>query len=501
MIAAPGACVVSLGNGGGLRTMSGTSMATPHVTAAAALCINEAGSDGPCAGLSPAGVIQVLRQTAADGATVANGFNGDPLHAGPHYYGYLVRASMPPRPVTGDASVLGDTDADLAGTVDNTGAAADWWFELEGGDATITTATQSGTPGPGAVPIQLSATGLDPGTTYSYRLVVSADGWTVRGAAKTFLTSGVPPPPPPDTQIDAGPPALTASASAQLAFSAAAGPPAGSFECALDGAPWTACSSPLSLSNLSEGQHTFVVRGVSAGGKKDLSPASVTWTVDLTPPNTRIGGSPADPTTNRDATFGISADETGVTFACRLDSEAWTPCGAIATRTGLAPGRHHFEARATDAAGLTDPTAAVYDWTIVGPAAPSAPAPTTPAAADTPLVSVPPVQSLPLTAVLAPLGSVRVDRSRARATVTLLCRGPARCSGRLELRASGRTVGSALVRLAAGKRQVVTITIPRRARSAMRVRTVTLRLAGVTLSGTQLQKRRLRLLTGSVKPV
>jgi len=45
-IAAPGVCVRSTWNNGGYKTISGTSMATPHVTRTAALCI----VNGPCTG-------------------------------------------------------------------------------------------------------------------------------------------------------------------------------------------------------------------------------------------------------------------------------------------------------------------------------------------------------------------------------------------------------------------------------------------------------------------
>jgi hypothetical protein len=76
-------------------TISGTSMASPHVAGAVALCI----ASGSCAGLSPA---EIIAKFVADARAYNEsrkgrgyGFLGDPLRpiAG-EYYGYLIRASL-----------------------------------------------------------------------------------------------------------------------------------------------------------------------------------------------------------------------------------------------------------------------------------------------------------------------------------------------------------------------------------------------------------------------
>ena len=83
-IAAPGSCIYSTTNLGGYATMSGTSMASPHVTGLVALCI----SSGACAGLTPAQIISKLRADAA-AQPASYGFTAP---AG-RYYGSLVSAA------------------------------------------------------------------------------------------------------------------------------------------------------------------------------------------------------------------------------------------------------------------------------------------------------------------------------------------------------------------------------------------------------------------------
>jgi hypothetical protein len=165
----------------------------------------------------------------------------------------------------------------------------------------------------------------------------------------------------PETTVDAGPSPSTNQTGASFAFSANE---AASFQCSLDGAPFSACSSPEAYSGLAEGGHTFEVRATDAAGNTDLSPATHSWTVDLTPPETTIGSGPADPTADTSASFGFTADEPGSSFECSLDAAAFTPCSSPQDYTGLPPGGHVFEVRAIDPAGNPDASPATYAWTV-----------------------------------------------------------------------------------------------------------------------------------------
>ena len=99
------------------------------------------------------------------------------------------------------------------------------------------------------------------------------------------------------TSITGNPSNPTASTSAAFTFTGA--DPGGSgvagFECDLDGAGFSACSTGQNYSGLSNGSHTFQVRSVDNAGNKDATPASFTWVVDTTTPDTIIDSTPGQP--------------------------------------------------------------------------------------------------------------------------------------------------------------------------------------------------------------
>jgi hypothetical protein len=250
------------------------------------------------------------------------------------------------------------------------------------------------TDGPPALDNSLSVTfqfeSDIPGSTFRCRLDSQAEldcsspqdvSGLTDGAHEFFVTAynqGVPDPTPaswpwtidsstPDTQIDDGPGGSTGSVvgttSATFQFSSPDAGAGATFECALDGAAFSSCTSGIDYTSLTEGPHDFAVRVRDMAGNPDPTPATWTWTVDLTPPNTTIVGQPDDPTNATMAGFSFTSSEPNSTFECRIDAGAFASCGSPFSAV-LTAGTHTFRVRATDEAGNTDPTPALYTWTI-----------------------------------------------------------------------------------------------------------------------------------------
>jgi hypothetical protein len=180
----------------------------------------------------------------------------------------------------------------------------------------------------------------------------------------------------PDTSIGpTKPSSLTTATSATFDFSSTE---AGSFACRLDAGSFIACTTPKAYAGLADGSHTFSVRATDTASNADPTPATYTWTVDTTAPDTAIGpGAPPANTSSTSATFDFSANEPGSMFECRLDGAAYGACTTPASYSGVPDGVHTFDVRATDAAGNLDASPASYTWSIdnVGPATPTLVAP------------------------------------------------------------------------------------------------------------------------------
>lgn len=190
-------------------------------------------------------------------------------------------------------------------------------------------------------------------------------------ALATFTTDTT----PPETTIAAAPSGTIAANSASFEFESTE---AGGFQCRLDStddAEWGPCTSPQAYTALADGPHSFEVRSTDDSGNVDPTPASASFTVDTTPPETTIGSGPTGTVEATSASFAFSSSEAG-SFECRLDSVdpgAWSTCVSPKSYSGLADGSHGFEVRAVDALGNTDPTPAAASFIVyTGPPKPVA---------------------------------------------------------------------------------------------------------------------------------
>ena len=145
-----------------------------------------------------------------------------------------------------------------------------------------------------------AVSGLDDGShQFSIRAVDEVGNRTVDPTVRSWLVDSV----APETGIVSGPSGTVKQASAELAF--VSSEPGSTFTCSLDGAAFAACASPVSLENLSDGNHEFRVRARDAAGNQDQSPASRLWRVDTTqpeppgPPEEPVAPDPCDFLTDR----------------------------------------------------------------------------------------------------------------------------------------------------------------------------------------------------------
>ena len=82
---------------------------------------------------------------------------------------------------------------------------------------------------------------------------------------------------PPETRVTSGPAATTDAHEAEFRFSASE--KRSTFQCRVDGSDWRSCSSPISYTEIPDGQHTFSVRARDRAGNVDPTPATRSWTV------------------------------------------------------------------------------------------------------------------------------------------------------------------------------------------------------------------------------
>src|SRR4051812_401023 len=191
-------------------------------------------------------------------------------------------------------------------------------------------------PGAGAQPVGFQFGGLDPGTTYHYRVVATSAAGTVESPDRTFTALAA------DQIAITGAPAAFITASS-VEFRFAPSPGTGELECALTGpgqsGDFAFCADSVSYDLTGDGAYTFTVR------EPDGAPSATrSFTLDRTPPP------PPQLEQTGSETFVFSS-EPGSAFECRIDDGPFAPCTSPARFDGLPPGTHIFTVRSTDPAG------------------------------------------------------------------------------------------------------------------------------------------------------
>jgi len=175
-----------------------------------------------------------------------------------------------------------------------------------------------------------------------------------------------------DTTIVAGPGegSFVNARTATFVFATLAG---AAFDCALDHSAFAACGAKdasgqaaQNYGDLSEGEHTFDVRGRN-GSVLDLIPASRRWIVDTIPPNAHldrnVGPQEGAVQMVRTETFRFDSDEPS-TFECQLDDGPFAACASPHLTPRLGAGAHRFAVRARDRAANIGP-ADSRDWSVL----------------------------------------------------------------------------------------------------------------------------------------
>jgi Bacterial Ig-like domain len=218
--------------------------------------------------------------------------------------------------------------------------------------------------------------------TYQVRAKDAATNVDQTPAQRSFTVDTT----PPQTTIDSGPSGPTNDPTPTFGFSSE---PGAGFQCRIDSASFASCTSPYTAAPLSDGLHSFEVRATDGAANVDPSPASRSFTVDTTPPQTTIDSGPEGTTNDPTPTFGFSS-EPGAGFQCRIDSASFASCLSPYEAPSLPDGAHTFEVRATDGVGNLDASPASRSFTVGTTAEPVVTPP------ETTLPEAPPAEAVPV---------------------------------------------------------------------------------------------------------
>jgi hypothetical protein len=206
--------------------------------------------------------------------------------------------------------------------------------------------------------------------THAFKVTAKYGAYKPSSASFSWTIDITPPAVPTLTRTSpSSSPAASSTASFTLADSSL---DLASYQCSLDGASFTACTTPKALTGLGTGTHTFAAKAVDKAGNVSAASSLSSWVVDVTPPTAPVLTGPGRTTsTQPSVSIEVSADTAGVT--CTLDGAA-TPCTMTSwsAPSALGDGDHTLAVVATDALGNTAaPALVTFTVDTTGPAAPT----------------------------------------------------------------------------------------------------------------------------------
>jgi large repetitive protein len=163
----------------------------------------------------------------------------------------------------------------------------------------------------------------------------------------------------PDTTIVSGPSGPTSDATPTFGFESTES--ASTFQCSIDGAAFAGCTSPLTTPALADGPHTIAVRAIDSALNQDSSPATRSFSVDATAPETTASGKAKVRTRKKKVrvSWVLGATDPAATIECSLDGGPFVACSSPFTAK-LRRGAHTLAARARDALGNVDASPANF---------------------------------------------------------------------------------------------------------------------------------------------
>lgn len=158
-------------------------------------------------------------------------------------------------------------------------------------------------------------------------------------------------------------PTVTNLIAASFNFSSMDASGIASYQCSLDNAAFAVCTSPHTLTNLTNGTHSLRVRASdNAGNASGIS--LLTWNIDNVAPLLAFTQTPVN-SANTTASFVFSSADPGSGLGlvqCSLDNAPFANCTSPVDLTNLSVNSHSFRVQARDLAGNS--SLITHNWVV-----------------------------------------------------------------------------------------------------------------------------------------